>query len=126
MNAAERHARKQVLLTRISFARNELRRDFTQVKRSVQLPHLLRSVVGERFSNGVLGSVFGSAAQGDLFGTAMTWLRRYRLAASLFGGVVPLLRGRGRWRRVLGIGVIAGAGWLGWRVVRDRQRDTAP
>jgi hypothetical protein len=117
MNSAERHARKQVLLTRIALARNELRRDVVQVRRAAQWPHLLRAAFGARFS----GVLLGASARGDWLGTALGWLRRYRVAAALVGGAVPMLRGAGRWRRALRIGLVAGAAWLGWRVVRDRK-----
>lgn len=125
MNAAERHARKQVLLARIAYARIELRRDVTLLKRSVQLPHMLRAVLGDRLGNGLAGTLkstlMGGAAQGDWFGMGMALLRRYRLAVTILGGVAPLLRGGGRWRRVVGVAVAAGAGWLGWRVLRNRR-----
>ena len=118
MNGVDRHARKQVLLARIAFTRNELRRDVTQLKRATQMPQLLRTVVGLRFGSTLLNA----GIKGDWLATGLAWLRRYRVAAALVGGVPPLLRGRGGWRRLLRIGVIAGAGWLGWRFVRDRQR----
>jgi len=122
MNEIDRHARKQVLLTRIAFGRSELRRDVARVKRAAQLPQLLRAVVGESLGRKLGRSPFSAAAAGDWLGAGMALLRRYRLAATVLGSLAPLLRGGGRWRRVLRIAVIAGAGWLGWRVVRDRQR----
>lgn len=119
MNAAERHARKQVLLTRIAFTRNELRRDVAQVRRAAQAPQLLRAVVGPRLGATLLGGA--ATLQGDWLATALGWLRRYRAAAGLVGAL-PLLRGGGRWRRLLRMAVTAGAGWFGWRAVRERQR----
>ena len=116
MNGVDRHARKQVLLARIAFTRNELRRDVTQLKRATHVPRLLRAVLGQKFGNALLGA----GVKGDWLTTGLAWLRRYRVAAALVGGVAPLLRGRGGWRRLLRIAVIAGAGWLGWRFVRDR------
>lgn len=118
MNGVDRHARKQVLLARIAFTRNELRRDVTQLKRATQAPQLLRAALGQKFGN----SLLGSGIKGDWLTTGLAWLRRYRVAAALVGGVAPILRGGGRWRRLLRVAVIAGAGWLGWRFVRDRQR----
>ena len=64
----------------------------------------------------------GAGIKGDWLTTGLAWLRRYRVAAALVGGVTPLLRGGGRWRRLLRVAVIGGAGWLGWRFVRDRGR----
>ncbi|MEP6877100.1 MAG: hypothetical protein ABI887_22285 [Burkholderiales bacterium] len=121
MNRVDRLARKQVLLTRIAFTRNELRRDVTQLKRAVQVPQLLRAALGQKLG----GTLLGAGIQGDWLTTGLAWLRRYRVAAALVGGVTPLLRSGGRWRRLLRFAVIAGAGWLGWlgwRVVRDRAR----
>ena len=130
MSGADRHARKQVLLARIAYARGELRRDMAQVKRATQPSQLLRAVVGDSLSGTLgrtlgrtLGSLFGGSAQrpGDWFGTAMAWLSRYRVATSLLGGVAPLLKGRPL-RRLLQIAAVAGAGWLGWRVLNGRRR----
>ena len=118
MNGVDRHARKQVLLARIAFTRNELRRDVTQFKRAVQVPQLLRAALGQKLG----GTLLGVGIKGDWLTTGLAWLRRYRVAAALVGGVTPLLRGRGRWRRLLRVAVIGGAGWLGWRFVRDRAR----
>jgi hypothetical protein len=49
-------------------------------------------------------------------------LRRYRVAATLFGAVAPLLRGRAHWRRIVRLGVLGVAAWFGWRAVRNRRR----
>jgi hypothetical protein len=122
MSAADRHARKQVLLTRIAFGREELRRDIVRVKQAAQPSHLLRAAVGNTLAGTLGRSLLGAAASGDWLGAAMGLLRRYRVVAALVGSAAPLLRGGGPWRRVLRIAVIAGAGWLGWRVVRGRQR----
>ena len=120
MNGNERDARKQVLLTRIAFQRNELRREFVQMRHATEPRQLLRAVVGDSFARTLFGT--GKAGTGDLVGQALAWLRRYRVAAALVGSAAPLLRGGGRWRRMLRVAVIAGAGWLGWRMVRDHNR----
>ncbi|MEP7295678.1 MAG: hypothetical protein ABI702_05770 [Burkholderiales bacterium] len=122
MTAADRHARKQVLLTRIAFGREEMRRDMLRVQQAAHPSHLLRAVAGQSLAGALGRSPFGAAAAGDWLGAGMALLRRYRVAAALVGTAAPLLRGGGRWRRVLRIGVLAGAAWLGWRLVRDRQR----
>jgi len=122
MNPIERHARKQVLLARIAFSRNELRRDIEHVKRAVSLPHLLRAAVGDGIGstvNRVLSGV-GGRNPAELFSLAMAWLRRYRMATSLLGSVAPIFRGRGIVRRVIRIAALGGAGWLGWRAMRSR------
>ena len=118
MNGLDRHARKQVLLARIAFTRNELRRDVTQLTRATQVPQLLRAALGQKLGS----SLLNAGVKGDWLTTGLAWLRRYRVAAALVGGVAPILRGGGRWRRLMRVAVIAGAGWLGWRFVRDRQR----
>jgi hypothetical protein len=123
MSPVERHARKQVLLTRIAFERNELRRELAQVRHATEPRQLLRALIGDSLGGTIGRMLFGtgSTARSDLLGQALAWLRRYRVAAALIGSVVPVLRGGGRWRRVLRIGTIAGAAWLGWRVMRNRK-----
>jgi hypothetical protein len=122
-NAAERHARRQLLLTRIAFQRHELRSDVELLRHSLEPRQLLRAVVGDSFG-GAVGRLFRGRAMptGDLLSQALGWLRRYRMAAALVGGAAPLLRGGGRWRRWLRVAAIAGASWLGWRTIKDRQR----
>jgi ABC-type phosphonate transport system ATPase subunit len=120
----DRHARKQVLLTRIAFQRNELRREFAQVRHATEPRQLLRALVGDSLGGTIGRALFGAgpAAAGDLLAQGLAWLRRYRVTAALIGSIMPALRGGGRWRRVLRVGVIAGAAWLGWRVVRKREK----
>ena len=123
MSAVERHARKQVLRTRIAFQRNELRHELARLRHAAAPRQLLHALVGNSLG-GTLGRLlFGSVrsrAPADLISQGLTWLRRYRVAAALVGSVLPVLRGGGRWRRMLRTGVIASAAWLGWRVVRKR------
>ena len=125
MSPTERHARKQVLLTRIAFQRNELRSELAQVRHATEPRQLLRALIGDSLGGTIGRTLFGtrgSTAPGDLLGQALAWLRRYRVAATLVGSIAPMLRGGGRWRRVLRIGAIAaGAAWLGWRVMRNRK-----
>jgi len=124
MSPVERHARKQVLLTRIAFQRNELRRELAQVRHATEPRQLLRALIGDSLGGTIGRTLFGSTgstASGDLLSQALAWLRRYRVAATLIGSVLPMLRGGSRWRRVLRTGVIAGAAWLGWRVMRNRK-----
>ena len=125
MNGDERHARKQVLLTRIAFQRDQLHREWAQVRRATEPRQLLRALIGDSLGTTISRALFGrgaGAGSDDVVSQALGWLRRYRVAATLVGGVAPLLRGAGRWRRGLRIAAIAGAGWLGWRVVRDLRR----
>ena len=123
MSSAERQARKQVLLTRIAYQRNELRREFAQVRHATEPRQLLRALVGDSLGATIGRTLFGggAAASRDLLAQGLAWLRRYRVAAALVGSVMPVLPGGGRLRRVLRIGVIAGAAWLGWRAVRSRK-----
>ena len=96
-------ARRQLLLTRIAFERDELHRDIARLRQATSLPHLLRSIFGVRLKPDWFGAD-GTGRDGWI-GTALSWLRRYRLAttlaATLFGGAAPLLRKRGRWRRLV-------------------------
>ena len=113
-------ARRQLLLTRIAAERSELRRDVERLRQATTLPHLLRSALGLRPGSGWFGAAPGAGAQGraDWIGTAFAWLRRYRLASSvlgaLFGGAAPLLRKRGRWRRLMLLAAAGGAAYWVW------------
>lgn len=122
MSPADRHARKQVLLARIAFERHELRRDMIQLRHAAQPTQLIRAAIGKRFSGPIGRRLFGSGAPpgADPLTQVLGWLRRYRGVAALVGGALPILRGGGRWRRVLRIAVVAGASWMGWRATRDR------
>jgi len=111
-------ARRQLLLTRIAFERDELRRDVARLHQATSLPYLLRSIFGIRLKPDWFGSP--GASLGDWVSTGLSWLRRYRLATTvlgtLFGGAAPLLRKRGRWRRLVLLAAVAGgaAYWV-WR-----------
>jgi len=63
-------------------------------------------------------AAFNGAVVLDWIGTALAWLRRYRLATSvlgaLFGGAAPLLRKRGRWRRLMLLAAAGGAAYWVW------------
>ena len=113
-------ARRQVLLTRIAFERSELRRDVERLRQATTLPHLIRSALGLRAGSGWFGAASSADAQGgtDWISTALAWLRRYRLASSvlgaLFGGAAPLLRKRGRWRRLVLLAAAGGAAYWVW------------
>jgi hypothetical protein len=127
MNSVERHARKQVLLARIAFSRNELRRDIAQVKHAAEPAQLMRSVVGDSVGSTLSrwfggGDHPGRTSAGDWFGTAMAWLSRYRMASTLLGSVLPMLGGGRGLRRLLKIAAVVGTGWLGWRTLSSRRR----
>ena len=120
MNTIERAARKQLLLTRIAYERLELRRDAAAVRDAAHLPALLRHAIGGKFANSLLGPA-GPGVAGWV-GTAMSLLRRYRVVATLLGGVAPVLRGRRGWRRLPMLIVLGAAGWFGWKLVQGRER----
>ncbi len=124
MNAIDRHARKQVLLTRIAFDRAELARAVAQVSASARVPNLLRAALGEGVSRSLFGSRDTTRADGWL-GLGLALLRRYRVAATLLGAAAPLWRGRGRWRRVARIVGLTTALAFGWRALRARGPDDA-
>lgn len=117
MNTADRDARKQLLLTRIAFERNELRSELARVNQAARLPNLLRGAVGGKLGRSLFGAA-GPAGQGGWVGLALSLLRRYRVAAALLGSVAPIVRGRGGWRSALRVGGLAVAGYFGWRVVQ--------
>lgn len=123
MITIDRHARKQVLLTRIAFERSELARELAQVNRAARVPNLLRGL----FGGGGLGrSLFGAggpAGRAGWVALALSLLRRYRVAAALLGSASPLLRGHGPWpRRLLRFGGLAAAACAGWWFVRRRDK----
>ena len=117
MGDIDRHARKQVLLTRIAFERIELQRDLARVREAAHLPRLLRSLVGGSLGPQLFGG--GAAGSAGWVRLALSLLGRYRVATALFAGVAPLLRGR-RWRRLIKLGAIGAIGWFGWRAWRGR------
>lgn len=121
MNALDRHARKQVLLTRIAFERSELRNELAQINRAARLSNLLRGAFGGTLGKSLFGAA-GPAGQGGWVGLALSLLRRYRVAAALLGGLAPILHGRGGWRRVARIGGLAAAAYFGWRAVWGRRQ----
>ncbi|HEY4066437.1 MAG TPA: hypothetical protein VGM74_06040 [Burkholderiaceae bacterium] len=123
MNAVDRHARKQVLLARIAFQRNEMQRDMAALREAAEPRQLLRAAIGRRFGGPLGRRLFGGArapAGADLLTQALSWFKRYRGIAALVGGAVPVLRGGSGWGRALRIAVVAGAAWMGWRATRDR------
>lgn len=110
---------KQLLLTRIALDRVELRFDLRLVRQAVSVPLLWRAVLGADLGR----ALFGGAKPGgtDWLRMAFTLLRRYRVAATILGGALPLLRGRRTWRRVALVGALGVAAWFGWRAVRGRR-----
>jgi hypothetical protein len=112
-------ARKQLLLTRVALDRVELRFDMNRVRQAVSVPLLLRALVGADLSRTLFSG--GKTGGADWLRVALTLLRRYRLAATIFGGIVPLLRARRSWRRVALLGAVGVAAWFGWRAVRGRR-----
>ena len=121
LNSMDRHARKQVLITRIAFERAALRSEFAHVSAAARLPNLLRGAIGGNLGQSLFGAA-GPAGQGGWVGLALSLLRRYRVAATLLGGAAPILRGRGGWRRVARIGGLAAAAYVGWRLVQGRRQ----
>lgn len=118
-SAADRLARKQVLLTRIAFDRTQLRHDLAQASQAARLPNLLQGVLG----SGLARSLFGTPSprnSGGWVGLALSLLRRYRLAAALVGAATPIVRGRRGWRRLLRLAGLGAAGWFSWRYVRKK------
>ena len=119
MKPIDREAQKQVLLARIAYQRVELRRDLARVREAASVPQLLRTVLGGgNWSQALLG-MSGARGAGWL-GQAWALLRRYRVAATLLGAVAPALSGRSR--RLVRLGVLGAAAWLGWRAARARKR----
>ena len=120
MNGIDRAARKQLLLTRIAYERIELRRDVARVHEAAHLPALLRHAIGSGSLGKSLFSATGATAAGWL-GTALSLLRRYRVATAVIDGVAPALRKGRLWRRLPIVGVFAAAAWFGWRIVQGRR-----
>ena len=112
----DRHARKQVLLTRIAFERMELRRDLARVQQATNVSSLLHAALGDNLGKTLLGAVF--PGKGTWLPLALSMLRRYRVAAALVGGLAPALGGRRGWRRIVKLAALASAGWLGWRAAQ--------
>ena len=122
----DRDAHKQLLLTRIAIERLTLRRDAARVQRAVNVPQLLRSAVG---AAGIGRALFGAGAlptsASGWLATALSLLKRYRMAAALMSGAAPMVLGRKPIRRLLRLGTLAAAGaglWFGWRAMQRRDR----
>jgi hypothetical protein len=117
--------RKQLLLTRIALDRVELRYGTTQVRQSFGAPLLWRALVGAGVGKASFGG--GKTDAAGWLRLGLTLLRRYRLAATVLGGLAPLLglrrqaKGglRSTWRRALGLAAIGTAAWFGWRALRS-------
>ena len=137
MNTMDRDARKQVLLTRIAFERIELRRDVARLEQAARIPNLLRAAVGaglapsllkkvtSRKRGGLLsGALMGDAPDGGWMGTALSMLRRYRVAAALLGSAIPLFKKRRMVTRMVKLGAVGAAVWFGWRAWSDRDKTT--
>ena len=120
----DREARKQLLLTRIAVSRDDLRRDIAQIHRASHPTHLLRAVVGDGVGSTLRRALAGRRGGGtdvaDWVGIAFAWLRRYRVAMSLVGGVLPLLRGRRPWRRLVKLAGLGAVAWVATRALRAR------
>ena len=115
-------SRKQLLLTRIAIDRAELRANAAQVGQAIGVPLLLRAVLGADIGRALLGA--GASGRADWLRAGLALLRRYRWAATLASGILPLLRprerGRKGWRRVLRLGAVGAAAWFGWRALRSK------
>ena len=120
MNHSERNTRKQVLLTRIAFERIEIQREIAQARRATSRSNLLGMVMG----GNLVSSLFGTGAAGGKgwLSVALSLLRRHRGTAVLLGGMLPMLRGRGGWRRAAMVACVGVASWLGWRALRGRNK----
>lgn len=119
-------SRKQLLLTRIALDRVELRAEVAGVRDAIGMPLLWRALVGADLGRTLLGA--GPTGGAGWLRAALALLRRYRWAATIISGVVPMLRrprpSRGIWRRVLRLGKLGAIGlatWAGWRALRGRQ-----
>jgi hypothetical protein len=113
----DRHARKQVLLTRIAFERADLRSELARVNQAARFPALLKRAVG----GGVANSLLGLGANAGWLGMAWRLLKRYRIAAALLGGAAPMLRQRSGWlRHLTRLGAFGAAAWFGWRALQGR------
>ena len=115
-------SRKQLLLTRIAIDRAELRASVVRVRQAIGVPLLLRAVLGADLGRTLLGA--GASGSADWLRAGLALLRRYRWAATLASGILPLLRSRERgrkgWRRVLRLGAVGAAAWFGWRALRNK------
>ena len=124
-------SRKQLLLTRIAIDRAELRASVVRVRQAVGVPWLLRAVLGADLGRALFGAGIGSGPGGgaDWLRAGLALLRRYRWAATLVSGIVPLLRprerGRTGWRRWLRLGAVGATAWFGWRALH-RQGGNRP
>ena len=119
-------ARKELLLTRIAAERQELTADLRQFRRAASLPTMLRSAIGPGFLSDLLGKKRGggSAGSGGWLSLALSLVQRYRVAATVVGRVLPMIRRRrdgrrgGGLRRVLLLAVVGGAAFAGWKFSR--------
>ena len=118
-------SRKQLLLTRIAIDRAELRASVVRVRQAVGVPWLLRAVMGADLGRTLFGAGTGGGA--DWLRAGLALLRRYRWAATLVSGIVPLLRprerGRTGWRRWLRLGAVGATAWFGWRALHRKGSD---
>lgn len=122
----DRDAHKQLLLTRIAIERLTLRRDTARAQRAVNVPQLLRSAVG---ATGIGHALFGAGAlptsAAGWLATALSLVKRYRMAAAVVSGLAPMVLGRKPIRRLLRLGTLAAAGavlWFGWRAMQRRDQ----
>ena len=115
-------SRKQLLLTRIAIDRAELRASVVRVRQAVGVPLLLRALLGADLGRTLLGASASGGA--DWLRAGLGLLRRYRWAAALVSGIVPLMRprerGRKGWRRLLRLSAVAAAAWFGWRALQNK------
>jgi hypothetical protein len=114
----DRHARKQVLLTRIAFERIEMRRDVTRLQQASRIPTLLRALLG--IDAGRTSSP-GGARDGNLLVQALALWRRYRGVAMFLGSLAPIWGVAKGWRRIVLYAGIGTAAWVGWRALSRRR-----